>query len=307
MLLISELVTEYFSDKVLRSSSEGSYQVATRAWIRWGGDCLVEEISRKAVLQWRKEVLEITIKAVSWNTYVRHLNILVQFGIERGLVGLVDNPFDECKVRTPKRPKKTVERIDATRARHVLKDMEQEEVEWQRPAKIHPAWFWRVVFETFAYTGLRANEVMSLRLNDIDIHQGLICVTADISKNYEERYIPIHNELYPYLMKLIRCAMKMHVRAEDQLFNVNRFSKRHRKERMDMDQLGAFYKHLSESIDVKVSPHRFRHTIATELMRNPDRDIHVVKELLGHRNIATTLSYISVNHDQMRELLNTFG
>ncbi|MDB5118669.1 MAG: Tyrosine recombinase XerC [Mucilaginibacter sp.] len=78
MLLISELVTEYFSDKVLKASSEISYQVATRAWIRWGSDCLVEEINRKAVLQWRKEVLGVTIKAVSWNNYIRHLHGLVQ-------------------------------------------------------------------------------------------------------------------------------------------------------------------------------------------------------------------------------------
>jgi site-specific recombinase XerD len=307
MLLISELVTEYLSDKVLRNNSEESYQVAARAWIRWGGDCLVEEVNRKAILQWRREVLTVTLKAVSWNTYIRHLHGLVQFGIERGIVGLVDNPFEDCKVRTPKRPKKTVDRINVVRARHVLTDMEKEEVEWQRQAKIHPAWFWRAVYETFVYTGLRANEVINLRRCDVDIHKGLICVTADISKNYEERYIPIHKELKSYLIKLIRCAVKMHVDANDQLFNVNIFSMRHRKKRMDMDQVGAFYTHLSNSIDVRVSPHRFRHTIATELMRNPDRDIHVVKELLGHRNIATTLSYISVNHDQMRELLNTYG
>lgn len=36
MLLISELVAEYLSDKVPRNNSEGSYQVAARAWIRWG-------------------------------------------------------------------------------------------------------------------------------------------------------------------------------------------------------------------------------------------------------------------------------
>lgn len=101
------------------------------------------------------------------------------------------------------------------RARHVLTDME--EVEWQQQAKIHPAWFWRAVYETFVYTGLRANEVISLRRCDIDIHKGLIRVTADVSKNYEEPFIPIHKELKPYLEKLIRCAMKMHVDTSDQL------------------------------------------------------------------------------------------
>ena len=200
-----------------------------------------------------------------------------------------------------------MDRIDAVRARHVLTDMEREEVDWRQQAKIHPAWFWRVVYETFTYTGLRANELINLRMCDVDIHKRLICVTADVSKNYEERHVPIHKDLYQYLVKLIRCAKKKHVDSNDQLFNVNVFSMRHRKIRMDMDQVSAFYTHLSNSIDVRVSPHRFRHTIATELMRNPDRNIHTVKELLGHRNISTTLTYISVNHEQMLDLLNTFS
>lgn len=197
MLLMSELVSEYLSDKVLKPSSHESYGVASRAWIRWGGDCLVEEISRKAVLEWRREILGISVKAVSWNTYIRHLHGLVKFGIERGIVGLVNNPFDDCKVRTPKRPKKTVDRINVERARHVLADMEQEEVEWGQQAKIHPAWFWRVLYETFVFTGLRANEVITLRLCDVDIHKGLICVAADIAKNYEERYVPIVMSYFP--------------------------------------------------------------------------------------------------------------
>ncbi|MBZ6458599.1 tyrosine-type recombinase/integrase [Pseudomonas fluorescens group sp.] len=56
-------------------------------------------------------------------------------------------------------------------------------------------------------------------------------------------------------------------------------------------------------IDAHVSPHRFRHTIATDLMRQPKCNLHIVKDLLGHRSISTTLKYVHVDVDQVRYAL----
>lgn len=52
-----------------------------------------------------------------------------------------------------------------------------------------------------------------------------------------------------------------------------------------------------------MSPHRFRHTIATDLMRQPKCNLHIVKDLLGHRSISTTLKYVHVDVDQVRYAL----
>ncbi len=46
-----------------------------------------------------------------------------------------------------------------------------------------------------------------------------------------------------------------------------------------------------------MSPHRFRHTLATELMKAPDRNLQMVRGLLGHRSIATMMEYIDINLD----------
>jgi site-specific recombinase XerD len=46
-----------------------------------------------------------------------------------------------------------------------------------------------------------------------------------------------------------------------------------------------------------VSPHRFRHSLATELMKAPDRNLQLVRSLLGHRSIATTMEYIDIDMD----------
>lgn len=40
-----------------------------------------------------------------------------------------------------------------------------------------------------------------------------------------------------------------------------------------------------------VTPHTFRHTVATQLVRNPDVDIVTVATLLGHSRLDTTARY----------------
>ncbi|WP_372438863.1 tyrosine-type recombinase/integrase, partial [Pandoraea sputorum] len=89
--------------------------------------------------------------------------------------------------------------------------------------------------------------------------------------------------------------------------NVNVFSDRHSRKTMDMNQLSSFFKRLSRHSPERISPHRLRHTIATKLMRDPDRNIHTVKNIMGHQNIATTMKYVAVNQTQMRELINTIA
>lgn len=53
-----------------------------------------------------------------------------------------------------------------------------------------------------------------------------------------------------------------------------------------------------------MTPHRFRHTLATDLMKTPERNIHLTKCLLNHSNIQTTMSYIEADYDHMRAVLH---
>ncbi|MEB6857655.1 site-specific integrase [Proteus cibi] len=67
--------------------------------------------------------------------------------------------------------------------------------------------------------------------------------------------------------------------------------------------LRSFFKRLSAECNFIISPHRFRHTVATHMMQSPERNLYVVKRLLGHASITSTLEYIDESVDNLRDIL----
>lgn len=92
------------------------------------------------------------------------------------------------------------------------------------------------------------------------------------------------------------------MRADDQLFNINRFSRRTLRQGKPMteNQVSYFFAKLSDACHSRFSSHRYRHTVATELMQKPEQNLYVTQKLLGHRDIKVTLSYIEHNVEMLR-------
>lgn len=72
---------------------------------------------------------------------------------------------------------------------------------------------------------------------------------------------------------------------------------------MDHPPLRAFFRRVSRECGFAVSPHRFRHTIATNLMKSPNRNIKMAQDLLGHSTPAVTLEYVETDLDRVRLML----
>lgn len=60
-----------------------------------------------------------------------------------------------------------------------------------------------------------------------------------------------------------------------------------------------------EAIGRRFTPHSFRHTCATHLYEN-GMDIYVIKDLLGHANIAVTREYIHIGINRQRKAYTNF-
>lgn len=301
-----DLTHDYIFTHDLRDSTAKIYLAATRALLRHFGEASpVESIDHRSVLGWRRQELERGLAKQSWNTYSNHLRTVWGYAIEHGtLIHTAINPFRKTAVIPPKRPSKTVAREGIKRARGWLRSMVVEERCTRQRCKVTPAWFWLGVFEMFYYTGIRLNALLTLRYKDVDWVNKIITVRADTEKTHREFSIPIMPGLEPHILRLLEAAREVGFAPDDQLFNVNRFSLHYRSGLMNIDQIEGMYRKLTQEIGVRMTPHRFRHTLATDLMRQPERNIHLTKSLLNHSNIATTLNYIEVDYDHMRTVLH---
>jgi integrase len=305
-----ELLSRYCADTHLKPKSVDSYAAAVRAARRYfGKETYPSMLSRERVCDWRRAILRSKdnpkgIVEVSWNNYARHLAALYNFGIKYQLIMVEENPFNRVRVREPRKPKKTIQPLTFRYVREVMDVCRRFEEAQDDPSKLYPAWFWETVIETFYYTGIRLNQLLHVKAKDVDLKRMIIVTSAEGSKTYSESIVPIADGLYPYVAKLMLAAHREGFRREDQLFNVNRFSRRHRRSEMDINQVEHFFKRLSGFCGDKVTPHRFRHTLGTELMENPDRNIRVTQMILDHSSIRTTMEYVHPSVDSMRKALN---
>jgi integron integrase len=173
-------------------------------------------------------------------------------------------------------------------------------------------------------TGLRLSEGLSLRIKDLDFSQQQIVVRD--TKGHESRVTMMPTSLAPYLQEHLTRTRYLHERDLEQgygnvylPFALNRKYPNADKQwiwqyvfpgdrRSKDPRTGTIRRHhLHESglqkaikhavrqakIDKRVSCHTFRHSFATHLLQN-GYDIRTVQELLGHKDVKTTMIYTHV-------------
>lgn len=324
-MLFDELLDKYFLHKNLRIESRKRYIMSVKQLQKYYADIRPEELNIENVLNWRHHLVVLKkISPVTWNHYVRHLRALINFANDNKLLPActTQNPFKNVLLREPKKKKKTLTSKELKYAKDFIINQKEKE-EKSGDSKCYPAWFWLTVFETFKYTGIRLNQLLHFRLCDFDKRAKVLHIIMDGSKSYKEYSVPISADLYPLLINLydnvlIELNKKTSEQLEHlcvlskdgvinksniQLFNVNLFSTRHKGLKMDSNQVEHFFTKLGKQCKFKISPHRFRHTIATELMKSPERNLYLVKELLGHSSLDITMQYIEPDIEQIRNII----
>jgi len=149
----------------------------------------------------------------------------------------------------------------------------------------------RAMLTTLYATGLRASELVGLRISDIDSRRMVIRVQQ--GKGRKDRYVM----LSPKLLDLLRDYWRKY-RPAAWLFP-GQDPRRHVDRRVPVQICAAVARraHLRK----KVTPHTLRHTFATHLLES-GTDIRTIQALLGHRSLRTTALYTFVS---MKTVLGT--
>ena len=151
----------------------------------------------------------------------------------------------------------------------------------------------RAMFEMMYACGLRVSEVVSLKIDDIDLSDQIVRV---VGKGSKERIIPFYDEAKEYLvLYLNKVRKKMCTDKERNCFlNLKGQPLTTRGVQYILDKVV-----LKSGLLLKVHPHMFRHSFATHLLDN-GADLRIVQELLGHSNLSTTQIYTHVSKEHLK-------
>lgn len=154
------------------------------------------------------------------------------------------------------------------------------------------------LLELLFFSGARISELLRLDIDDIDLEKGFTNIQG---KGRRERVIyigcePVTAALRNYLK--IRSVLQTTDRA---LFLSSRLS------RLSVYSAEAIVRRCASAAKIpqKVTPHMFRHTMATMLLEN-GADLRSIQEILGHASVSTTEIYTHVSADRKRQVMRAF-
>ncbi len=152
----------------------------------------------------------------------------------------------------------------------------------------------RLILLCFYETGIRLSELIGLNVEDIDFGASYIKV---LGKRNRERIIPFAAELKAELQSYLEERQRFCGSDGAALFLSSRGVRVSHSTvyRMVRTRLGRV---TSMS---KRSPHVLRHTFATAMLNN-EAEIGAVKELLGHRRLATTEIYTHLTFEELKRV-----
>ena len=158
----------------------------------------------------------------------------------------------------------------------------------------------KAIIETLYGCGLRVSELINLKITNWYRKDGFIKV---VGKGNKERLVPI-GKVTEGILKIyvdqIRVHQKINKGCEDFVF-LNR-----RGNQLSRVMIFTIIKNLAEKTGLKktISPHTFRHSFATELIKR-GANLRAVQEMLGHESISTTQIYTHIDREFLRESIIT--
>jgi len=163
----------------------------------------------------------------------------------------------------------------------------------------------RTILEVFYSAGVRNIELCRLKVSDLDLENYLLTVIE--GKGKKDRVVPLNHSCTRFLKRYIkefrpvllqRDSMRVkHRAADDGTLFVGKWGATLDTWRVDII-VGRCVRQAG--LDKHITPHCFRHTVATHMLQN-GMDIRYVQEFLGHSNIQSTQRYTRVDVGELRE------
>jgi integrase/recombinase XerC len=248
------------------------------------GKLAIKEISSSFIRSWLAQLKEAGLTSKSINRKISSLRSFFKFLLKTGVIDTT--PMNN--IITPKVSKRLPVFIKEEDTKKLIETLNQSSEDWKTLNG-------KILITLFYATGMRLNELISLKEKQVDFSRSQIKV---LGKGNKERIIPLKKEVSDIVKEYQRLKKKDFENTGDLLLITEKGKKMYPKYAYLLVK-----KYLGEirTLDKK-SPHVLRHTFATHLMNN-GADLNAVKELLGHSSLASTQIY---THNTIEKLKTVY-
>ncbi len=238
----------------------------------------LRQVTHQNILDYQEEVSKQSVAPQTQALRIRAVKRLFEHLIENN--HLLINPCERIR-ETPK---------ERRLPKEILTRKETESILSQPNLSLTSGIRNRALLELFYSTAIRIGEMVKLTVYDIEIQSGLLHIRS--GKGAKARVVPVGKQALRWIkeyLKNIRPTQNRLRPNERSLFLT-------RQGRPVTHRLiRAMIKEYVTQAGIKkhVTAHTFRHTCATHMVQN-GADILTVSELLGHKNLNTTVVYTRV-------------
>jgi len=205
------------------------------------------------------------------NTYMRSIRAFWSWLVSEEIIDT--NPFS--KLRIPKPPRKVTATFSPYQIESLLSVMNGSPEGYRDMA----------IVLTLLDTGLRVNELINLKVENVQLEEGLIKV---LGKGNKERLVPIGKQVRKLLWRYITQYRPDPARPNLANLLLTRDGRPLTKNRVD--SIMKRYGKMAELTGVRCSPHTLRHTFAINYLRNGG-DVFSLQKILGHSSLEMTRRY----------------
>ena len=152
----------------------------------------------------------------------------------------------------------------------------------------------KLMIEMFYTLGIRLSELISIKDTDMDLNGKTVIITG---KRNKQRLLPFGDKLKDSVLEYLKVRNEA---VSSQCENL--FIKEDGKKLYPVLVYRVVNKYITMVSSLsKRSPHVLRHTFATAMLNN-GAELNVVKELLGHSNLAATEVYTHTTFEQLQKI-----
>ncbi|MGB5941971.1 MAG: site-specific tyrosine recombinase XerD [Leeuwenhoekiella sp.] len=156
----------------------------------------------------------------------------------------------------------------------------------------------RAMLETLYGCGLRVSELISLKISDLYFKEGYILVTG---KGDKQRFVPIAKVTQKFV-NIYKDEVRVHENAKSEFQDILFLNRRGAA--LTRAMIFTIVRNATEAAGIKkkISPHTFRHSFATHLLKG-GADLRAIQQMLGHESITTTEIYTHLDRTHLADVM----